>query len=135
MLSDGACPPILLPFHLLATPLALTSCFLGHLVTTCDTFIDTTFSLVSSSRSLSSPRAPDALLAPNPAGMFYSNAVLTKGSLAKIWLAAHMESKLTKNQIGAVDVEQSVSEYSVSLPLEACSIPGRRMSSPGDSKC
>lgn len=44
--------------------------------------------------------------------MFYSDAILSrKGALAKVWLAAHMESRLTKGQVGAVDVEQSVSAY------------------------
>lgn len=44
--------------------------------------------------------------------MFYSDAILSKkGALAKVWLAAHMESRLTKGQVGSVDVEQSVSEY------------------------
>lgn len=44
--------------------------------------------------------------------MFYSDLILTKkGALAKVWMAAHMESKLTKVQFNSVDVVQSVSEY------------------------
>ena len=43
--------------------------------------------------------------------MFYSAFVLTKkGTLAKIWLAAHMEKKLSKNQITDTDIKQSVSK-------------------------
>jgi cohesin complex subunit SCC1 len=41
--------------------------------------------------------------------MFYSEFVLTKkGPLAKIWLAAHWEKKLTKNQISETDITDSV---------------------------
>ncbi|CDZ98317.1 Sister chromatid cohesion complex Cohesin, subunit RAD21/SCC1 [Phaffia rhodozyma] len=43
--------------------------------------------------------------------MIYSDFILNKkGALAKVWLAAHMESKLTKLQVGSVDVEQSVND-------------------------
>jgi cohesin complex subunit SCC1 len=41
--------------------------------------------------------------------MFYSPFVLTKsGPLAKIWLAAHWDRKLTKNQITETDVSDEV---------------------------
>lgn len=43
--------------------------------------------------------------------MFYAQAVLTKkGPLAKIWLAAHMQNKLTKAMVFATDVSDSVSK-------------------------
>lgn len=41
--------------------------------------------------------------------MFYSQYVLTKkGPLAKIWLAAHMQSKLTKTMVFGIDVRKAV---------------------------
>lgn len=41
--------------------------------------------------------------------MFYSQHVLTKkGPLAKIWLAAHMQSKLTKAMVFATDLRKAV---------------------------
>lgn len=41
--------------------------------------------------------------------MFFSEFVLTKkGPLAKIWLAAHWERKLTKSQITETDINNSV---------------------------
>ena len=41
--------------------------------------------------------------------MFYSQFILAKkGPLGKIWLAAHLDKKLTKNQIYATDISQSV---------------------------
>jgi len=41
--------------------------------------------------------------------MFYSQHVLAKkGMLAKVWLAAHWDSKLTKAQILATDISKSV---------------------------
>ncbi|KZT21360.1 hypothetical protein NEOLEDRAFT_1099272 [Neolentinus lepideus HHB14362 ss-1] len=41
--------------------------------------------------------------------MFYSEAILTRrGPLAKVWLAAHMERKLTKAQTLQTDIEESV---------------------------
>ncbi|KAA8490893.1 Double-strand-break repair protein rad21-like [Porphyridium purpureum] len=40
--------------------------------------------------------------------MFYSSHILTKkGALSKVWLAAHMQHKLTKGMVTSVDVEQS----------------------------
>jgi cohesin complex subunit SCC1 len=43
--------------------------------------------------------------------MFYSEFVLTKkGPLAKIWLAAHWDKKLNKNQITETDIKDSVSK-------------------------
>ena len=42
--------------------------------------------------------------------MFYSDTLLSKtGPLAKIWLASHVERKLTKQQILQQDVSSSVS--------------------------
>ena len=44
--------------------------------------------------------------------MFYSNQVLAKkGPLGKVWLAAHWDQKLTKAQILATDVAESVGAY------------------------
>ncbi|KAI0066081.1 hypothetical protein BV25DRAFT_1879090 [Artomyces pyxidatus] len=41
--------------------------------------------------------------------MFYSEAILSRrGPLAKVWLAAHMERKLSKAQTLQTDIEQSV---------------------------
>jgi cohesin complex subunit SCC1 len=41
--------------------------------------------------------------------MFYSHVILArKGPLGKIWLAAHWDKKLTKNQIFATDISESV---------------------------
>lgn len=41
--------------------------------------------------------------------MFYSQVILAKkGPLGKIWLAAHWDKKLTKNQIFATDITDSV---------------------------
>ena len=43
--------------------------------------------------------------------MFYAQFVLAKkGPLAKIWLAAHWEKKLTKAQIYETDVPQAIEE-------------------------
>lgn len=51
--------------------------------------------------------------------MFYSQVILArKGPLAKIWLAAHYEKKLTKQQIFATDISASVdSVMNPSVPL------------------
>lgn len=44
--------------------------------------------------------------------MFYSDVILSKrGPLAKVWLAAHAERKLTKSQLLQTDIEQTVCEY------------------------
>lgn len=41
--------------------------------------------------------------------MFFSTYVLTKkGPLAKIWLAAHWDKKLTRNEIRAIDLNQTI---------------------------
>jgi hypothetical protein len=41
--------------------------------------------------------------------MFYSQFVLSKrGALAKVWLAAHWDAKLTRAQILEADVQESV---------------------------
>lgn len=43
--------------------------------------------------------------------MFYAQFVLSKkGPLAKIWLAAHWEKKLSKAQIYETNVQDAVSE-------------------------
>ena len=51
--------------------------------------------------------------------MFYSQVILArKGPLGKIWLAAHFDKKLTKNQIFATDITSSVdSVLNPSSPL------------------
>lgn len=42
--------------------------------------------------------------------MFYSQYILTKrGPLAKIWLAAHMQNKLTKAMVFSIDLVKSCS--------------------------
>lgn len=44
--------------------------------------------------------------------MFYSEAILSKkGPLAKVWLAAHWERKLTKNQLLQTDIHSSVGKF------------------------
>lgn len=41
--------------------------------------------------------------------MFYSDIILSKrGPLAKVWLAAHAERRLSKSQLIHTDIEQSV---------------------------
>ena len=43
---------------------------------------------------------------------FYSEAILSRrGPLAKVWLAAHMERKLSKAQTLQTDIEQSVGKH------------------------
>lgn len=51
--------------------------------------------------------------------MFYSQVILArKGPLGKIWLAAHFDKKLTKNQIFTTDISDSVeSVMNPSAPL------------------
>lgn len=45
--------------------------------------------------------------------MFYSEAILSRrGPLARVWLAAHYERKLSKNQTLQTDIGQSVGEIS-----------------------
>jgi hypothetical protein len=45
----------------------------------------------------------------NKSLQFYSEAILSRrGPLAKVWLAAHMERKLSKAQTLQTDIEQSV---------------------------
>ena len=47
---------------------------------------------------------------------FYSEAILSRrGPLAKVWLAAHMERKLSKAQTLQTDIEQSVGAYGCML--------------------
>jgi len=48
--------------------------------------------------------------------MFYSQFILAKkGPLGKIWLAAHLDKKLTKNQIFQTDIKASVGAPSGTL--------------------
>ena len=52
--------------------------------------------------------------------MFYSQLILAKkGPLGKIWLAAHWDKKLTKNQIYATDITESVGTW-YSTPNNIC---------------
>jgi cohesin complex subunit SCC1 len=45
--------------------------------------------------------------------MFYSQLILAKkGPLGKIWLAAHWDKKLTKQQIFSTDITDSVGKFS-----------------------
>jgi len=44
--------------------------------------------------------------------MFYSQYILAKrGPLGTIWIAAHLDRKLRKNQIAETDIVSSVSTY------------------------
>jgi len=44
--------------------------------------------------------------------MFYSQFILAKkGPLGTIWIAAHLERKLRKNQVADTDIGVSVGEY------------------------
>jgi hypothetical protein len=44
--------------------------------------------------------------------MFYSEVILTRrGPLAKVWLAAHYERKLSKTQTLQTDITESVGAY------------------------
>lgn len=44
--------------------------------------------------------------------MFYSQLILAKkGPLGKIWLAAHWDKKLTKQQIFSTDITDSVGMF------------------------
>ena len=53
--------------------------------------------------------------------MFYSQVLLAKkGTLGKVWLAAHQDRKLTKQQIGNSDIRSLV--VSVSKPQAALSL-------------
>ena len=59
--------------------------------------------------------------------MFYSDTILArKGPLASIWLAAHWDRRLTKNQIMATDVSGSLNQVmSGSLPPMALRLSGQ----------
>ncbi|THH10501.1 hypothetical protein EW145_g1287 [Phellinidium pouzarii] len=53
--------------------------------------------------------------------MFYSEAILSRrGPLAKVWLAAHMERKLSKTQTLQTDIEESVGASHVCSFLFVC---------------
>lgn len=46
--------------------------------------------------------------------MFYSQYILAKrGPLGTIWIAAHLDRKLRKNQIAETDIVSSVSTYRI----------------------
>lgn len=48
--------------------------------------------------------------------MFYSETILSRrGPLGRVWLAAHMERKLSKTQTLQTDIEESVGEHIVLL--------------------
>lgn len=50
--------------------------------------------------------------------MFYSQFILAKkGPLGTIWIAAHLERKLRKNQVADTDIGVSVGEYLLLLLL------------------
>lgn len=58
--------------------------------------------------------------------MLLTELILSKrGPLAKVWLSAHHERKLSKQQAMGVDVEESVGQFNVSF---AC----QRNESPAD---
>lgn len=69
----------------------------------------------SSSRHLSSWYAPlpfYCIHSTYPYHQFYSETILSRrGPLGKVWLAAHMERKLSKTQTLQTDIEQSVGKY------------------------
>ena len=58
--------------------------------------------------------------------MFYSQFILArKGPLGTIWIAAHLERKLRKNQVADTDIGESVGEFSSSLyvcPGRSCNL-------------
>lgn len=59
--------------------------------------------------SLTHPLFQSPEVVDNSTEMFYSQQVLTKkGPLAKIWLAAHMQSKLTKAMVFSTDLRKAV---------------------------
>eukprot|EP01045_Picozoa_sp_COSAG04_P029705 COSAG04_NODE_4949_length_1811_cov_1.267523_1_plen_326_part_00 len=66
-------------------------------------------------RQLSTGASERALLehqCERSAAMFYSQFILAKkGPLGKIWLAAHLDKKLTKNQIFQTDIKASVGAH------------------------
>lgn len=48
--------------------------------------------------------------------MFYSQFILAKkGPLGTIWIAAHLERKLRKNQVADTDIGVSVGNYVISF--------------------
>lgn len=54
--------------------------------------------------------------------MFYSQVILArKGPLGKVWLAAHVLGKLSKDQISKTNIEQSAG---MSLRCKLNSYPG-----------
>ena len=56
--------------------------------------------------------------------MFYSQFILAKkGPLGKIWLAAHLDKKLTKNQIFQTDIKASVGAHPRRRSGPARSVP------------
>ena len=51
---------------------------------------------------------------------FYSEAILSRrGPLAKVWLAAHMERKLSKTQTLQTDIEQAAGKHSLARRMKA----------------
>lgn len=47
-------------------------------------------------------------------GMFYSQFILAKkGPLGTIWIAAHLERKLRKNQVADTDIGVSVGAFAL----------------------
>jgi cohesin complex subunit SCC1 len=60
--------------------------------------------------------------------MFYSQVILArKGPLGKIWLAAHFDKKLTKNQIFSTDISDSVESVLKSTNPLALRVSGHLM--------
>ena len=46
--------------------------------------------------------------------MFFSEVILSKrGPLAKIWLAAHWEKKLSKKEVAQTDIESSIGKHPI----------------------
>lgn len=53
--------------------------------------------------------------------MFYSQFILAKkGPLGTIWIAAHLERKLRKNQVADTDIGVSVGKISIFLFIVIC---------------
>src|SRR5689334_7894180 len=56
--------------------------------------------------------------------MFYSQFVLAKkGALGRVWLAAHWDRKLTKQQILITDIQRAVGKNNTSfhfIPFHSC---------------
>ena len=69
--------------------------------------------------------------------MFYSQYILAKrGPLGTIWIAAHLDRRLRKQQITETDIAEAVREYPTSiLPRSAKIILGGAAAPAGGPTC